>query len=95
MIKSFRLGARKYRVHVVEHDADIDYIGLARPATGEIEILASYQGRLIPEDAQEQTLYHEVVHCIFEEIGRRDLFEDETLVQSFAALLHQFERSKK
>lgn len=37
-----------------------------------------------PKELKRETLIHEVVHGLFVEIGRNDLSEDETLVQSLA-----------
>lgn len=44
------------------------------------------------ETVRKEALYHEIVHAIFVHIGRNDLTDDETLVQSLAnALLSTFE----
>jgi hypothetical protein len=94
MIKSFRLGNRKYKVKVVD---SIDDSGLGRNASclGVIHISKNFHGYKIPFDSKEQTLYHEVLHAIMSEIGRDDLNNDEVFIQSTSLLLHQFERTKK
>jgi hypothetical protein len=93
MIKTFQLAGKKYKVKYVAHDtADL---GQAKSPLCLIQIQKVYDGRPIPEISQEQTLIHEVVHCIFEELGRNDLSSDEPLVQSLSILIHQFMQSAK
>ena len=93
MFKRFNLAGKQYTVKLVKYDTD--NLGLARSAVGEIEVQTHWLGREIPEEMQVQTAYHEVVHCILEDIGRNDLSNDETLVQTLSALMYQFEQSKK
>jgi len=93
MIKSFQLAGKKYRVK--HGTTDTDCVGMCNVSLCEIVIRDMFDGKKIPEDSKEQTLYHEVVHAIFQEIGRDDLYKDETLVQSFSLLLHQFAKTAK
>lgn len=93
MIKSFKLGARKYRV---KHGSmDSDCVGTCSSVLGQITIRNHWDGRAIPEDSQEQILYHEVVHAILDEIGQTELNKDETFVQAFSALMYQFAKTAK
>lgn len=41
------------------------------------------------EAVKQETLVHEIVHAILVHIGRADLSEDETFVQSFANAINQ------
>ena len=93
MIKSFALGAKKYRVVKKNHNST--NLGRALSPLGKIEIQTLYDGEEIPDDSQMQTLVHEVVHCIFDDVGRVDLNSDEGLVQSVALLFHQFMETAK
>ena len=94
MIKGFQLGAIKYSVEEAE---SIDDKGLGRAYTAQKKVIISktHNNADLPKEARDQVLYHEVVHCILEELGREDLSGDENFVQSFSLLLHQFEATKK
>lgn len=93
MVTDFKLGYRDYTVQYVE---DIDDNGLGRTYSmlGIIKLATSWNGRFLPEDSVEQTLYHEVVHAILDELGYKELSDDETFVQGFSLLLQQFENTK-
>lgn len=92
-IKSFKLGAREYNIKKVEH---IDETGLGRTYSprGLILLANTCNGKELPNDSIEQTLYHEVTHAILDELGYYELSSDEKFVQSFSLLLHQFEKTK-
>ena len=84
----FQLGAKNYTVELA--DQSTTNLGRSLSFLCKIEIQTTWEGREVPLDSRKQTLCHEVVHCIFDDIGRNDLAGDEALVQSFAALMHQF-----
>ncbi len=86
--RKFTLGGMSYVV--LEVDNDNTCLGSCDSALCEIEIQTKIRGKSRSLESKEQTLFHEVVHCIFNETGRRDLSNNEALVQSFAVLLHQF-----
>jgi hypothetical protein len=88
MIKSFQLGGKKYKVIEVDHDSGD--LGKCHAPLGRIEVQKKWQGRVVPTDSKDQTVIHEMVHCLFYDIGRGDLANDETLVQSVALAFHQF-----
>jgi hypothetical protein len=50
---------------------------------------------LKPEDIKAVTYFHELVHAIFESLGKDDLCSDEGLVDSFAGLLWQSIKTSK
>jgi len=50
---------------------------------------------LRPEDTLAITYYHELVHAIFEALGKDELCNDEGLVDSFAGLLWQSIKTAK
>lgn len=93
MIKKFSLGGKKYKVKIVN---SIDDTGLGRAYSylNKIKISKNWNGMPIPKSSMEQTFYHELVHAILDEIGEKDLSGNETFVQSFSLLLHQFEKTK-
>ena len=92
MIKGFKLGSRKFKVNTVSHDTE--NLGRALSPAGIIEIQSVWNGKPLPTDAMEITLFHEVIHCIFDELGRSDL-QDESLVQPLALLFHQFIKTQR
>jgi len=95
VIKSFKLAGRTFTVETVDA-LHSDALGRAISDLNKILIYTKWQsGDPVPESTQEQTLLHEVLHCIFEVLGRDDLSQDETLVQSVSLLLHQYRETAK
>lgn len=96
MIKEFTLGAVKW---VIEQDNSSLEDKKAYGFCDYTESLIRYQnetkGALRNDLAIEQTIYHEVVHAILDTLGYDDISNDETFVQQFSLLLHQFEKTKK
>lgn len=60
------------------HYGQVDY--------GKAEIKIS---KNVSEEQQEEALCHEVLHAIFAHIGRNDLADNETFVQSLANAVYQ------
>ena len=50
---------------------------------------------MVPESQIEHSRWHEQVHLMFYMAGRMDLYEDETLVDTLAGYLAQYEASVK
>ena len=96
MIKKFQLGAVSFKVRKVsDNGSSNSRLGTSYSPLGMVEVHETYDGKPVPEDSQEQTLFHEVVHAIFDMVGRTELSQDEPLVQSFSLLMHQFFRTMK
>jgi len=93
MIKSFCLGSKKYKVE--RHSHDSGSLGICFSPLCLIKIQMVFDGKPIPEESQEQTLFHEVVHAILDEIGERDMSSNEKFVQSFSLLMRQFFKTLK
>lgn len=51
--------------------------------------------KYLAEPVKQETLIHEIVHAILVHIGRPELSEDETFVQSFANAINQTFELKK
>ncbi len=47
----------------------------------------------LPKELKEQTLIHEIIHGILENLGEHEINEDERLVQSLAATVYQLIKS--
>lgn len=93
MVKSFSLGAKKYRVKRVSDRGTV--LGTAYSPLGLITIQTKFDGKDIPEDSIEQTFFHELVHCILDDIGEPGKSQNEQFVQAFSVLLHQFYKTAK
>ena len=65
-------------------DADGKHFGQVDFLKAEIHI-----NKDMAEAVKEESLVHEIVHAILVHIGRSDLSEDETFVQSFANAINQ------
>lgn len=91
-LSNFNLGGVEWSIKI-DNDRldDLGLFGLCEFS----KALISINDSLKSEDTINQTLYHELVHAILETLDRNDLSNDEFFVQSFALLLHQFEKTKK
>jgi len=93
MIKKFTLGAKEYTIDYPDYiEGDL---GKAESYLNNLKVATKHNGIDIPESSIEQSMYHELVHAILDEIGELDLSKSETFVQSFALLLHQFDKTKR
>lgn len=91
MIKRFKLGGVDWRVvQDSKRMDDLNLLGLCEHWKALITINEDANIDIVNE-----TIYHEVIHAILRTMNRLELNEDEEFVQSFAALLYQFEKTKK
>lgn len=90
----FSLGGLSFNVELVDN---IDDKGLGRTLNcmGKIKLAHKFFGTNMPEDSIERTFYHELVHAILVELGESSLSERENFIDSFSALLYQFEKTKE
>lgn len=100
MIKSFQIGAKTYTVELEKNeqrykDKKDDLLGRAMSPLGKIVVWNEWDGGKMPNDQIEQTIFHEMVHTILNEMNRFNLSEDEEFVQTFSLLLHQAIRTAK
>lgn len=88
----FTLLGREYTVRIVdakqwtEHDA----VGTYQPA--EALLLIKRQS---DKDLMYWAFLHETVHAIFDALNEHDLYQNEKLVDLFAGLLHQAQKSAR
>ena len=73
---------------VIEHD---DIFNADAKHFGQVDLLKAeiHMNKDMAEAVKQETLVHEIVHAILVHIGRADLSEDETFVQSFANAINQ------
>ena len=93
MINTFTLGAREYRVEYVDHDNE--NLGTTYAPLDKVEIQKVWRGKELSEVSIDQTLTHEVIHCILNDLGYYEQSKDETFVQSFSLLMHQYINTRK
>jgi len=93
MINTFTLGAREYRVEYVDHDNE--NLGITHSPLATIQIQKVWRGKEVDDVSMEQTLTHEVTHCILDDLGYYEQSKDETFVQSFSLLMHQYINTRK
>lgn len=93
--KSFELGGTVYDVEIIPGSklgsnacAQIQY------AASKVVIADESNGIKCSDDFMTASFYHELVHGILETMGKRELSEDESFVEGFANLLHQYNNTK-
>ena len=93
MIKKFKLAGKEYRIKEGD-DKLSNCLGMARSPVGEILIAKKWDGDIVPDDSKAQTVCHEIVHCILDEMGIRkqeneQVCIDERFVQMFGVYLYE------
>lgn len=72
-----------------------EVLGLCYHQSCEIKLCNKYKGDVLADSKIEETMYHEVVHAVLRSMEEHELASNEKFVQTFALLLHQFEKTKK
>jgi phage terminase large subunit-like protein len=100
-IKSFELGAKKWKVSYVKgwipHPQDKSEYAMGICQADTLDIIVSTtndENKPLVESNIDQVFYHELVHSILSEMGH-ELNHDEFFVQTFSMFLHQYMVSKK
>lgn len=86
--KKFKVGSVDYEVRLVEHCCMNDDFGLWRPQ-GIIEIATQAGGYEVSESKKKQTFLHELTHAILFAMGKEDLNDDESFVNTFSSFLSE------
>ena len=84
--KKFKLGGVDYEVRLVEHCGNYDNFGFWRPQ-GIIEIANQAGGYEVSESKKRQTFLHELTHAILFAMGKEELNDDESFVNTFSSFL--------
>lgn len=84
--KKFKIGGVDYIVKQVEHCGLNDDFGLWRPQ-GIIEIANQAGGYEVSDSKKRQTFLHELTHAILFAMGKEELNEDESFVNTFSSFL--------
>ena len=86
--KQFQLGAITWEV--VQKDNLLGAYGATYSGKGVVELLKE-----LPKQIKEQTFCHELVHSILFAMGKPQTEHDETFVDGFATMLHQYLNTAK
>jgi hypothetical protein len=86
--KFFQLGGTIWKVELV--DQLVGAYGTTTPQDTTVRLLKS-----LNKQVKEQTLCHELVHCILYSMGKPTHDHDEVFVDGFATFLHQYLNSVK
>jgi len=88
--KSFTLFGHTYTINLVKSIDSVDSCGECIPMNNEIRVKDT-----LPLSIQEQTYYHEMVHCILTNLSYNKLNLDEKFVDRFSMALHQILKTSK
>ena len=89
--KQFDLGGYTFNVYQKDGLSKGGAHGQTHYDLGEIWMDSS----LKPEDLKAVTFYHELFHAMFNTLGKEELKNDESLVDSMGNLMWQFHKSAK
>lgn len=84
--KKLKVGGVDYSVKQVEHCGTNDDFGLWR-SQGIIEIVTQAGGYEVSESKKKQTFLYELTHAILFAMGKDNLYEDESFVNTFSSFL--------
>ena len=86
--KKFKVGSVDYEVKRVERCGNNDDFGFWRPQ-GIIEIATQAGGYEVSESKNMQTFLHEITHAILFAMGKEELNDDESFVNTFSSFLSE------
>jgi len=94
--KSFQIFGHEFKVIfqddlIVEEEA----VGTYRHGKHLITIQNNGKGVTILKSRQEQTFFHEITHCILDQMGEEKLYHNEKFVDLFSQCLHQILKTAK
>ena len=83
-----KIGGVDYSIKHVEHCGMNDDFGLWRPQ-GIIEIANQAGGYEVSDSKKRQTFLHELTHAILFAMGKSELNDDESFVNTFSSFLNE------
>ena len=86
--KKLKVGSIDYTVKQVEHCGHCDDFGFWKPQ-GIIEIANQSGGYEVSESKKRQVFLHELTHAILAQMGKEELNEDESFVNTFSSFLSE------
>ena len=85
----FKIGGDDYKVNIVEHCGVNDNFGRWWCTSDTIEIANQSGGYKVSDSRKRQTFFRELTHAILFQMGKYDLNEDDSFVNSFSAFLSE------
>ena len=89
-----RVGSTKYDFKTTNQKIMIDEEDEAMGSTNFHDAVITVS-KNFPKQTRKQTFWHEVVHAIFDELGRSELGYNEDLVDSIGKLIYAFHEDNK
>ena len=88
--KTFKLGGKKYTVHMVDKMPGRGHMGMVNHTIGEVTIAISSNltDRSFKQEEISDTFWHEVTHAILKDMGHK-LWNNERFVTLFANKLNE------
>ena len=86
--KKFKVRSVEYEVKRVDHCRIADDCGRQYPF-GFIEIANQSGGYKVSESRQQQVFLHELTHAILAQMGKEELNDDESFVNTFSSFLSE------
>lgn len=86
--KRFKVGGIDYTVNMVEHIGTSDDFGV-HYSDGQIDIATQTSGRQTSGSLRRQTFLHELTHAILFAMGKEELNDDESFVNTFSSFLSE------
>ena len=83
-----KIGGVDYSIKHIEHCGMNDDFGLWRPQ-GIIEIANQAGGYEVSDSKKRQTFLHELTHAILFAMGKEELNDDESFVNTFSSFLNE------
>lgn len=95
-MKEFKLAGKTVTIDEVDTiDHETTVLGQCSLALLKVELANKWKGEIIPNESKEQTLWHEIVHLILDDMLKYELSENEEFVQNFSNLLYQVIKTLK
>ena len=89
----FTLGGSEYKVEYVDPKTG-KTVCVFDNIEGKVYIATAFEGRECSKDYMEASFFHELIHGVFDHIGRTSLSADEELVEGLSHMLHQYMKTK-
>lgn len=86
--KKFRVGGVEWNVRLVQRCGNYDDFGFCKPQ-GIIEVANQAGGYEISESKKKQIFLHELTHAILFAMGKDELNDDESFVNTFSSFLSE------
>lgn len=99
MIKSFKVGGMEFDVELLDdeiREGNTILFGSANHVTNIVSLSRKISGEMVANDVLQVTLYHEILHILFNVCGfNLEKDQEEEMVDRLSYMLYEFEQTKK